>query len=220
LILKFIFRKEVKTIKGVALRTILLILLIAGVYFVAQDRQEKIIEYIPVENEQVQEVKEKVIERETVMNAIRNEIQLVGLVGDVSKTIIYEDNKWTGKKEYHMQINGTYKLGYNMKEILFQKERVIVDEYEGIVTVAVPDVRIIALELPFDDIKIKEKTGWFRNDITDQQKQEMYKQAKNKIITDIENNTHTIDQAHKQTNQALREIFMKIDGVKKVNFVY
>ncbi len=194
--------------------------MIAGVYFVAQDRQEKIIEYIPVENEQVQEVKEKVIERETVMNAIRNEIQLVGLVGDVSKTIIYEDNKWTGKKEYHMQINGTYKLGYNMKEILFQKERVIVDEYEGIVTVAVPDVRIIALELPFDDIKIKEKTGWFRNDITDQQKQEMYKQAKNKIITDIENNTHTIDQAHKQTNQALREIFMKIDGVKKVNFVY
>jgi len=208
------------TIKGVALRTILLIILIAGVYLIAQGRQEKVIEYIPVENEQVQEVKEKVVEKETVMNAIRNEIQLVGLVGDVSKTIIYQDNKWTGKKEYHMQINGTYKLGYNMKEILFQKERVIVDEYEGIVTVVVPDVKIIALELPFDDIKIKEKTGWFRKDITDQQKQEMYKQAKKKIITDIENNTHTIDQTHKQTNQALREIFMKVDGVKKVNFVY
>jgi len=214
------FGKEEKTIKGVILRTILLIILLIGVYFVSQGRQEKVIEYIPVENKQIQEVKEKVVEKETVMNAIRNEIQLVGLVGDVSKTVIYEDNKWTGKKEYHMQINGTYKLGYNMKEILFQKERVIVDEYKGIVTVIVPDVKIIALELPFDDIKIKEKTGWLRRDITDRQKQEMYKQARKKIITDIENNTHTIDQAHKQTNQALREIFMKIDGVKKVNFVY
>jgi len=201
-------------------RTILLIILLVGVYFIAQGRQEKVIEYIPVENKQIQEVKEKVVEKETVMNAIRNEIELVGLVGDVSKTVIYEDNKWTGKKEYHMQINGTYKLGYNMKEVLFQKERVIVDEYKGIVTVIVPNVKIIALELPFDDVKIKEKTGWLRKDITDQQKQEMYKQARNKIITDIENNTQTIDQAHKQTNQALREIFMKINGVKKVNFVY
>ncbi len=214
------FRKEAKTIKGVILRTILLIILLVVVYFIAQGRQEKVIEYIPVENKQIQEVKEKVVEKETVMNAIRNEIQLVGLVGDVSKTIIYEDNKWTGKKEYHMQVNGTYKLGYNMKELLFQKERIIVDEYEGIVTVVAPNVKIIALMLPFDDIKIKEKTGWLRKDITDQQKQEMYKQARKKIITDIENNTHTIDQAHKQTNQALREIFMKIDGMEKVNFVY
>lgn len=180
---------------------------------------EKRVEYVAVNTEVEKEVKEKLITRESVFKEIDKEIEIVGLTGQISDTSTYKNDNLFGKKSYTIQVNGTYKLGYDLKELTKNPDKIIVNETSGVITIVAPNIKLISLELPYDRAVIEKDKGFLREDFKEGFAEEMYRQAREKVRSDILGNANILNEGKESTNEALRQLLLSVDGVNEVLIV-
>lgn len=163
---------------------------------------------------------ENSIDRHSVISALSEESEIVGLSGKVSKTIVYHDKLFDSGSEfidgfaertYQITLNGTFKLGMQINAIDFVIGKRSVD-------VITPNVTLIALELPYDQMVIESDVGVLRRDLSDEDKQRLYALAKTKVIREIMSDRETVYTAEFHTQKAIEKLLRSVPNVENVRF--
>ena len=156
-----------------------------------------------------------IIDKETVINALTENAQVVGLDGVIEKEFTYTDAKWFGDKTYAMTLHGTFKTGFSVKNIT--ADNVIVTESNEII-IRTPATELISLELPYDRIEIDKDVAILRKDFTETDRQLLYAKATEAIRAEIAADENVRKQSAIASQQALRAILTLVPGVRKVTF--
>jgi hypothetical protein len=196
---------------------ILLLLSIAFVTFKIITKKETVYLPVEVEKEKSSEVELKTIDQDAVFDAIESQIQIVGTSGSLDKVFNYDDSNFFGKRRLSMKVTATYKLGYSLNDLIINPERVIIND--GVIAIVVPKLELISLEIPYEDAVISDEDGWLRKKIKESEKQDLFEHARTEIEREIFANDELINKSYDQTNKALKEILMVVDGVSDVRFV-
>jgi hypothetical protein len=155
-----------------------------------------------------------VLTRETIIHALADESQIVGLSGTTSKTVIFDDPKWYGDRKYEITVTGTFKLGANItREWL---NGVQVDG--GIVSLPKPYIVLISADFPYDAMTVDKQVGWFRRELTDDDLRELYRKARTQAVSDVLRDSTTRQQAERNVERTIRELLTAVPGVKAVEF--
>lgn len=156
-----------------------------------------------------------VVDKQTVIKALTENAQVVGLDGVIEKEFRYTDAKWFGDKTYAMTLHGTFKTGFNVSDIT--ADNVIITDTNEII-IRTPATEIIALELPYDRIEIAKDVAILRKDFTEVDRQLLYAKASASIREEIEADANIRKQSLVASQQALRSILALVPGVRKVTF--
>jgi hypothetical protein len=158
----------------------------------------------------------QIVSREAVISALHSEAQIVGLSGEVAKTVRYQDENWLGKRDAVMTLQGTFKLGVNIADI--KSDHVMVSD-SGAVVIMMPKTVIISLDLPYDQMRIAKSSGLLRKDVPDEELRNMYDKARGLVISEIATDEETQHRAQLLTQQALEQLLRMVDGVEEVRFI-
>jgi hypothetical protein len=161
-------------------------------------------------------LQKQIVSREAILSAIQSEAQIVGLSGEVAKTVRYHDENWLGKRDAVMTLTGTFKLGVNIADI--KSDHVMVSE-SGTVVIVMPKTVIISLDLPYDQMRIAKSSGLLRKDVPDEELRNMYDKTRGLIISEIIADKDTQHRAQLLTQQAIEQLLRMVDGVEEVRFV-
>jgi Protein of unknown function (DUF4230) len=155
-----------------------------------------------------------VLTRETVIHALADESQIVGLRGTTSKTIVYADSKWYGDRKYEITVTGTFKLGANITREWLAGMKV----EGGVVSLPKPHIVLISADFPYDSMTIDKQVGWFRRELTDEDLQQLYRKARTQAVSDVLRDSTTRQQAERNVERTIRELLTVVPGVKGVEF--
>jgi Protein of unknown function (DUF4230) len=151
------------------------------------------------------------VDRTAVLNALSETPQLVGLTGDVTKTITYSDDKWFGDKTYELTLKGEFKLGVETKDI-------DITTRGNTVVVRFPKPKILAVDLPFDKAKIRKSVGLLRGDLDESELQALYAEARKDAVHDIKVNIRAREKAEVAVEHALEDLIEQVPYVENVIF--
>jgi Protein of unknown function (DUF4230) len=155
-----------------------------------------------------------VLTRETIIHALADESQLVGLSGTTSKTIVYNDPKWYGDRKYEITVTGTFKLGANITREWLTGVQV----ENGTVSLPKPHIVLISADFPYDAMTVNKQVGWFRRELTDEDLRELYRTARTQAVSDVLRDSTTRQQAERNVERTIRELLTAVPGVKAVEF--
>jgi Protein of unknown function (DUF4230) len=155
-----------------------------------------------------------VLTRETVIHALADESQIVGLSGTTSKTVIFDDTKWYGDRKYEITVTGTFKLGANITREWLAGVQV----ENGIVSLPKPHIVLIGADFPYDAVTVDKQVGWFRRELTDEDLQALYRAARTQAVSDVLRDSTTRQQAERNVERTIRELLMAVPGVKDIRF--
>lgn len=156
-----------------------------------------------------------IVDKQTVIKALTENAQIVGMDGVITKEFRYTDAKWFGDKTYAMTLHGTFKTGFSVSAITADNVIVTADNE---VIISTPATELIALELPYDRIEIEKDVGTLRKDFTEVDRQLLYAKASASIRKEIAADTEVQKEALVASQQALRAILALVPGVTKVTF--
>jgi hypothetical protein len=151
------------------------------------------------------------VDRTAVLNALSETPQLVGLTGEVAKTITYSDDKWFGDKTYELTLNGEFKLGVETKDI-------DITTRGNTVVVRFPQPKILAVDLPFDKAKISKNVGLLRGELDESELQALYAEARKDAVHDIKVNIRAREKAEAAVEHALEDLIEQVPYVENVIF--
>jgi hypothetical protein len=152
--------------------------------------------------------------RETVIHALADESQLVGLSGTTSKTVIFDDPKWYGGRKYEITVTGTVKLGANIT----REWLVGVQVENGTVSLPKPHFVLISADFPYDAMTVDKQVGWFRRELTDDDLRQLYRKARTQAVSDVLRDSTTRQQAERNVERTIRELLTAVPGVRAVEF--
>lgn len=155
------------------------------------------------------------IDKQMVINKLTENLQIVGLEGDIEKEFQYQDSKWFGDKSFTMTLHGNFKMGFNIDDIDIESI-VITDDNEIIINT--PDITLISLELPYDKIKINKQVDLLRKDFSETDRQLLYSKASESIKQEILNNRTINNDSIVASQNAIKNILLMIPEVKNVSF--
>jgi hypothetical protein len=174
--------------------------------------------YSPASESQATESKlapvpaKQLVDKQAIVSALSETPQLIGLTGDISKTVTLKDNRWFGDKTYAMTLDGTFKLGVNTKDIGITVKG-------NTVVVRFPQPKLIAVDLPFDKAAIKKDVGFIRKDLSDSELQSLYGQARKQAVDDMKVNVKAREKAEDAVEHALEDLIERLPAVESVIFV-
>jgi hypothetical protein len=154
----------------------------------------------------------QLVDKQAVISALENTPQLIGLTGDISKTITLTDDRWFGDKTYAMTLDGTFKLGVSTKDI-------DVTVRGNTVVVRFPQPKLIAVDLPFDKAQLSKDVGLLRKDLSDSELQSLYGEARKQAVADVKVNVKARDKAEGAVENALEDLIERLPAVESVIFV-
>jgi hypothetical protein len=152
------------------------------------------------------------VDRAAVLNALSETPQLVGLTGNVAKTITYSDDKWFGDKTYELTLNGEFKLGVETKDI-------DITTRGNTVVVRFPQPKILTVDLPFDQAEIRKNVGLLRGELDESELQALYAEARKDAVHEIKINFKARDKAEKAVEHAIEDLIEQVPHVENVIFV-
>jgi hypothetical protein len=155
-----------------------------------------------------------VLTRETIIHALADESQLVGLSGTTSKTITFADPKWYGDRKYEITVTGTFKLGANITHEWLAGVKVA----NGTVSLPKPYIVLISADFPYDSMTVDKQVGWFRRELTDEDLRELYRKARTQAVSDVLRDSTTRRQAERNVERLIRKLLAVVPGVKAVEF--
>jgi hypothetical protein len=174
--------------------------------------------YSPASESQATESKlapvpaKQLVNKQAIVSALSETPQLVGLTGDISKTVTLTDDRWFGDKTYEMTLDGTFKLGVDSKDI-------DVTVRGNTVVVRFPAPHIISLSLPFDKAELRKDVGLLRQDLSDAELQSLYGEARKQAVDDVKVNVKARDKAEDAVENALEDLIERLPAVESVIFV-
>jgi hypothetical protein len=154
------------------------------------------------------------INRETIVHALADESQIVGLRGTTSKTIVYADSKWYGDRKYEVTVTGTFKLGANITREWLAGVQVA----GGTVILPKPHIVLISADFPYDSMTVDKQVGWFRRELTDEDLRQLYRTARTQAVSDVLRDSTTRQQAERNVERTIRELLAVVTGVKEIRF--
>jgi hypothetical protein len=157
----------------------------------------------------------QIVDKQAVIKALKERLQIVGLEGKVEKEFRYTDAKWFGDKTFAMTLNGTFKTGFNIADITV--DNVVITE-DNEVIINTPDITLIALEIPYDKIVIDKDVGALRKDFTEVDRQLLYAKASASIRKQIEADVEVREESEEASQHAIEAILTLIPQVTKVTF--
>jgi hypothetical protein len=157
----------------------------------------------------------QIVDKQAVIKALKERLQIVGLEGKVEKEFRYTDAKWFGDKTFAMTLNGTFKTGFNIADITV--DNVVITE-DNEVIINTPDITLIALEIPYDKIVIDKDVGALRKDFTEVDRQLLYAKASASIRKQIESDVEVRKESEEASQHAIEAILTLIPQVTKVTF--
>lgn len=166
-------------------------------------------------SEQLSVPTSNLVDAQTVIKALTENAQIVGMDGVITKEFRYTDAKWFGDKTYAMTLHGTFKTGFSVSALTEQNVVVTADNE---VIISTPATELISLELPYDRIEIEKDVGTLRKDFTEVDRQLLYAKASASIRKEIEADAEVQKEAVQASQQALRAILAIVPGVRKVTF--
>jgi hypothetical protein len=155
-----------------------------------------------------------VLTRETVIHALADESQIVGLSGTTSKTVIFDDPKWYGDRKYEITVTGTFKLGANITREWLAGVQIA----DGTVSLPKPHIVLISADFPYDAMTVDKQIGWFRRELTDEDLRQLYRKARTQAVNDVLRDSTTRQQAERNVERLVRELLAVVPGVKAVEF--
>jgi hypothetical protein len=155
-----------------------------------------------------------VLTRETIIHALADESQIVGLSGTTSKTIVYADSKWYGDRKYEITVTGTFKMGANITSEWLDGVQVV----GGTVSLPKPHIVLIGADFPYDSMTVDKQVGWFRRELTDEDLQVLYRKARTQAVSDVLRDSTTRQQAERNVERTIRELLTAVPGVKEIRF--
>jgi hypothetical protein len=174
--------------------------------------------YSPASQSQATESKlapvpaKQLVDKQAIVSALSETPQLVGLTGDISKTVTLKDNRWFGDKTYAMTLDGTFKLGVSTKDVDITVKG-------NTVVVRFPQPKLIAVDLPFDKAQLSKDVGLLRKDLSDSELQSLYGQVRKQAMADVKVNVKARDKAEDAVEHALEDLIERLPGVESVIFV-
>ena len=154
----------------------------------------------------------QLVDKAAVIDALSETPELIGLTGDISKTVRLTDDKWFGDKTYELTLDGTFKLGVSTDDL-------DVTVRGSTVVVKLPQPRIIAVDLPFDKAAIKKDVGLLRQDLSESEMQALYKEARKQAVADVKVNVKARAKAEGAVEHALEDLIERLPAVESVIFV-
>jgi hypothetical protein len=154
----------------------------------------------------------QLVNKDAVLDALSKTPQLVGLTGDISKTVTLTDNKWFGDKTYELTLNGEFKLGIETEEL-------DITTRGNTVVVHFPQPKLISVDLPFDQASIKKDVGLLRQDLSESELQSLYGEARKEAVQDICVNIKARERAEAAVEHALEDLIEQVPAVESVIFV-
>jgi hypothetical protein len=154
----------------------------------------------------------QLVNKSAVLDALSETSQLVGLTGDISKTVTLTDNKWFGDKTYELTLNGEFKLGVETEEL-------DITTRGNTVVVRFPQPKLISVDLPFDQASIKKDVGLLRQDLSESELQSLYGEARKEAVQDIRVNIKARERAETAVEHALEDLIEQVPAVESVIFV-
>ena len=154
----------------------------------------------------------QLVNKEAIIDALTETHELVGLTGDISKTVRLQDNRWFGDKTYELTLEGTFKLGVATDDVSITTQG-------NTVVVRLPQPRIIAVDLPFDKAAISKDVGILRQDLSESELQALYKEAREQAVADVKVNVKAREEAEEAVENALEELIGRLPAVESVEFV-
>jgi Protein of unknown function (DUF4230) len=151
------------------------------------------------------------VDRAAILDALSETPQLVGLTGNVAKTITYSDDKWFGDKTYELTLNGEFKLGVETKDI-------DITTRGNTVVVRFPQPKLLAVDLPFDQAKIRKNVGLLRGELDESDLQALYAEARKDAVHDIKVNIRAREKAEAAVEHALEDLIEQVPYVENVIF--
>lgn len=150
------------------------------------------------------------ISQEAVVDALEQTPQLVGLTGAITKTVAYNDSKWFGDKTYELTVQGEFKLGIDTQEL-------DVSTHGNTITIRFSQPKLISVDLPFDQAALSKDVGVLRKDLSEQQLQALYGEARTEAIAEIQANEMAKDKASEAVEEAIEDIIEAVAPDAQVN---
>lgn len=169
-------------------------------------------------------IKANIVEKDTVVNALAQKAQWVGMEGKIEKQFTYTDSTLEtkyeafnslGKRQYNFKLNGSFKLGFDMSEIT--PDRIIIRD--DTVIIVSPKVILISLDIPYDRMEIVGNVGIFRTELKDADKQGIYSKYKQQINDELLSDKELINKAREDSQRGISKFLLTIPNVKTVKFI-
>lgn len=162
------------------------------------------------------EIKESeyIISEEMVMSKLESKSQIVSLKQDLHKKEVKIDDSFFGERQTKLEINGTYKMGVNTKDISVKH----IDSDSGIVYIELPKPVLISLELPYDQIGFDKTDGFFRLAMDEEEEKKFYKSAKKNIKTELMKDKELLKRVNLFNQEVVEEILTSMTEIKSVVF--
>ncbi|MBW3113515.1 DUF4230 domain-containing protein [Bacillus sp. MCCB 382] len=199
--------ERTRTLKRTALTFTLGVAITAGVltFYQSPASPEATTKLAPVQAKEL-------VDKRAIISALSETPEIVGLTGDISKTVRLQDDKWFGDKTYELTLDGTFKLGVSTKDVDITVKG-------NTVVVRFPDPHIIAVDLPFDKAAIKKDVGLMRKDLSESELQSLYGQARKQAVADVKVNVKAREKAEDSVEHALEDLIERMPAVESVIFV-
>jgi hypothetical protein len=156
-----------------------------------------------------------VLHEATVISALQSKARIVAPTGKVAVSSHWDEDKWHGHRGMTMSVKGEVVLGIDTQDI-------DISVVDNSIKVRMPQPEIVSLDLPYDKVSIYEETSviqkLFAIDIPDEQKQALYKEAKQNMRKDIANDNEVQAKAERQMEDAVSGLLLKINGVDSIQF--
>ena len=156
-----------------------------------------------------------IVDKQMVIKALLENLQVVGLEGEIEKEYTYTDTKWFGDKSFEMMLNGTFKMGFNVADI--RVEDVLITKDNEII-IKTPKVVLISLEIPYDRIEINKEVGLLRKDFGETDRQFLYAKASESVKQEIIDNKKIHDDSIVASQNAIIKLLKMIPDVENVYF--
>jgi hypothetical protein len=163
------------------------------------------------------------IDKDMVIQAIHSKAEMVGLEGHVQKTFTYTDSLFEshgwlqdtlGSRTLDMTTNAVFKMGIDLNDIKPEDVQVIGHS----LFIKIPKQILISMDVPYDQIIYKVKTGLIRSELSEHEKQLLYTEARKLLTDNVMGNQSIIDKSVNGVEDALRGLLEKVPGCNRIVF--
>lgn len=153
---------------------------------------------------------EAYIDQAALITALTETPELVGLTGQVAKTVGYTDAKWYGDKEYEMTVTGEFKLGIDTEDL-------DISVNGNTITVRLPQPELLTADFPFDTSVITKDVGLLRNDLDEAELQAMYGKARAGAINEIKADDGAFERAEDVIERTIERVIVMVTTDSGIN---
>jgi hypothetical protein len=164
-----------------------------------------------------------VIDKEMVIKALKTKAELVGLSGHITKSYTYHDSLFQGggwlkdaigQRVLEMDTNAFFKMGINLQDISQDD----ISVYGNTLFIKIPKQILISLDIPYDQIVFKAKTGILRGSMSEADKQMIYTEIRRLVTDNILNDDSIINKSSDGVKTALQALLEKIPNCGRIVF--